>query len=376
MSRRWLSPGGRVRSWPARSRGDRARAGGGVAGGRQRRRTARRAGLARLPQRRAKPTPAPAGANGCRSLPRQRRVTRLDARTATFWITAERLPQFQAVCGPRPASSPRSPPGRLCRARLVARGRRWSKILRGRLEGLGPVTAGWLAHRSGLSRPRSAPRSPRSKPKVSPCAGAFRRTAAADEWCERRLLARIHRYTVKRLRAEIEPVAARDFLRFLPSGSALPPTRAWKGRMPSMPSSAQLEGFEAPAGAWESEILPARLAGYEPTWLDDRCLAGHVAWTRLRAPHCAQATDASPQGDAARRRAGADHADHAARAPSRRALGLAVRQASAQGGCVHPATRRRSFAITFACMEPRSSRSWRTAPVCCARRSKRRWANW
>ena len=44
---------------------------------------------------------------------------------------------------------------------------------------------------------------------------------------------------------------------------------------------ALLEGFEAPAGAWETEILPARIAGYEPAWLDDQCLAGRIAWARL-----------------------------------------------------------------------------------------------
>ena len=58
--------------------------------------------------------------------------------------------------------------------------------------------------------------------------------------------------------------------------------REWKGRTRSTRVVAQLEGFEAPAGAWETEILPARLAGYEPAWLDDRCLAGRIAWARLR----------------------------------------------------------------------------------------------
>ena len=113
--------------------------------------------------------------------------------------------------------------------------------------------------------------------------GRFTPGADDEEWCERRLLARIHRYTVKRLRAEIEPVAARDFLRFLFAWQRVTPTtRAWRARTRSPRSSAQLEGFEAPAGAWETEILPARLAGYEPAWLDDQCLAGRIAWARLR----------------------------------------------------------------------------------------------
>lgn len=103
-----------------------------------------------------------------------------------------------------------------------------------------------------------------------------------DEWCERRLLARIHHYTVRRLRAEIEPVAARDFLRFLLSWQRVAPETRMEGPDAFEQVLAQLEGFEAPAAAWESEILPARLAGYDPAWLDDLCLAGRVTWMRLR----------------------------------------------------------------------------------------------
>src|SRR4029453_3717215 len=88
-----------------------------------------------------------------------------------------------------------------------------------------------------------------------------------EEWCERRLLARIHGYTVKRLRAEIEPVAARDFLRFLLTWQRVTPDARVQGRDAVDTVIAQLEGFEAPAAAWESEILPARLAGYEPAWV-------------------------------------------------------------------------------------------------------------
>ena len=77
-------------------------------------------------------------------------------------------------------------------------------------------------------------------------------------------------------------MAARDFLRFLLGWQRVTADTRMEGPHAVDTVVGQLEGFEAPAGAWESEILPARLAGYEPTWLDDRCLAGHVAWTRLR----------------------------------------------------------------------------------------------
>ncbi len=112
--------------------------------------------------------------------------------------------------------------------------------------------------------------------------GRFTPAAAAEEWCERRLLARIHHYTVKRLRAEVEPVAARDFLRFLIGWQRVAADARMQGPDAVEVIVAQLEGFEAPAGAWETEILPARIAGYEPSWLDDQCLAGRIAWARLK----------------------------------------------------------------------------------------------
>jgi ATP-dependent Lhr-like helicase len=112
--------------------------------------------------------------------------------------------------------------------------------------------------------------------------GRFSPDAAADEWCERGLLSRIHHYTVKRLRAEIEPVAPRDFIRFLVRWQRVASDAAMEGPDALDPIIEQLEAFPAPAAAWESEILPARLAGYEPAWLDDRCLAGRISWARAQ----------------------------------------------------------------------------------------------
>jgi ATP-dependent Lhr-like helicase len=112
--------------------------------------------------------------------------------------------------------------------------------------------------------------------------GAFSAQApAASEWCERRLLARIHRYTVKRLRAEIEPIEARDFLRFLFEWQRVTASGRMEGPDAVGAILAQLEGFEAPASAWETEILPERISEYEPAWLDEQCLAGRFVWTRL-----------------------------------------------------------------------------------------------
>jgi ATP-dependent Lhr-like helicase len=115
--------------------------------------------------------------------------------------------------------------------------------------------------------------------------GRFTPGVNAEEWCARRLLARIHQYTIKRLRAEIEPVAARDFLRFLFAWQHVTAETRTEGPDALAATIAQLEGFEAPAGAWESEILPARVADYEAAWLDDECLAGRVTWARLQPRH-------------------------------------------------------------------------------------------
>ncbi|HZB93259.1 MAG TPA: hypothetical protein VE397_17565, partial [Stellaceae bacterium] len=156
------------------------------------------------------------------------------------------------------------------------------EMLRGRLEGLGPVTEAALAAPFALPPGEIAAALAALQSEGFAMRGRFSPGAAVDEWCERGLLARIHRYTVKRLRAEIEPVAAKDFLRFLARWQKVEADTRMEGPDALEAVIAQLEGFEAPAGAWETEILPARLPRYEPGWLDDLCLAGRVAWARLR----------------------------------------------------------------------------------------------
>jgi ATP-dependent Lhr-like helicase len=214
-------------------------------------------------------------------LARQSRVARLCGPRTTLWITAERLPQFQKLW-PTAKLEP------TIAAPAAHAGRDWSRdealveILRGRLEGQGPLTQDALASPLGLEPMEIATALAALEAEGFVLRGRFTPGALADEWCERGLLARIHNYTVRRLRAEIEPVAARDFLRFLPVWQRITADARMEGPDAVDAIVAQLEGFEAPAGAWETEILPTRLAGYEPFWLDDRCLAGHVAWARLR----------------------------------------------------------------------------------------------
>ena len=101
------------------------------------------------------------------------------------------------------------------------------------------------------------------------------------EWCDRRLLARIHRYTLNRLRAEIEPVSAADFMRFLGHWQHVAGEDTVRGIEGLAAVVEQLEGFELAAAAWEREVLPARVADYDPELIDRLCASGRVAWGRL-----------------------------------------------------------------------------------------------
>ena len=101
------------------------------------------------------------------------------------------------------------------------------------------------------------------------------------EWCDRRLLARIHRYTLNRLRAEIEPVSAADFMRFLLHWQHAAGEDLVKGVEGLAAVIEQLEGFELAAAAWEHDVLPARVADYGAEQIDQLCLSGRVAWGRL-----------------------------------------------------------------------------------------------
>jgi ATP-dependent Lhr-like helicase len=149
------------------------------------------------------------------------------------------------------------------------------ELLASRLEVLGPVTEISLA---GISTDLLALE---SQGRI--LRGRFTPGAREIEWCDRRLLARIHRYTLSRLRAEIEPVAAADFLRFLTHWQHVAGEDAVRGAEGVLAVVEQLEGFELPAIAWEHDVLPARVADYGAEQLDRLCYSGRVAWGRLSA---------------------------------------------------------------------------------------------
>jgi ATP-dependent Lhr-like helicase len=104
------------------------------------------------------------------------------------------------------------------------------------------------------------------------------------QWCDRRLLARIHRAMLDRLRKEIEPVSAAEFLRFLFAWHHVDSGYRAEGPLGLSAIVGMLQGFEIPAAAWEARIFPARMDRYDSAWLDQLCLSGEMIWLRLFPP--------------------------------------------------------------------------------------------
>ncbi|MEZ4382986.1 MAG: DEAD/DEAH box helicase [Nannocystaceae bacterium] len=203
---------------------------------------------------------------------------------ANLWVAAERLPQLRAALGERgvllaPAIAP-----------PAALDRPWEpepalvELVRGRLEGLGPVTAASLAAELGLEPWALDAALVALESEGFAMRGRFSAGVDGEEWCERGLLARIHRGTLHRLRQEIAPVTTAEFIAFLLEWQGVDLDPRPRGPEALARGLGQLVGWEAPAAAWEGEVLPARVAGYDPAWLDTLCLSGQIVWSRLGAP--------------------------------------------------------------------------------------------
>jgi ATP-dependent Lhr-like helicase len=169
-------------------------------------------------------------------------------------------------------------------SRVIHGGGRWfavdgptepKKILLGRLEALGPVFE---------DDPRIALKG-EEKPLLQELEheGAILRTRldGREAWCERRLLSRIHRYTIDTLRRDIQPVSASEFLQFLACWQHVDSEFMLEGPRGVAEVLTQLAGFEIPAPAWEAHVLPRRVRGYKREWLDDLTLSGEFVWGRL-----------------------------------------------------------------------------------------------
>src|SRR5436190_2133156 len=197
-----------------------------------------------------------------------------------LWVATERVPMLSAVY-PGAAFQPEVAVPERERAKAWTREDAVRELVRGRLEVVGPTTVPELARTFGLGTSDVDFALGGVEHEGFVLRGRCTAGCPELEWCERRLLARIHRYTLDRLRKEIEPVAPADFLRFL-----LRWQRVTEGTRAEGPEGLAavldlLDGFEIAAGAWETEVLPARVKDFDPLWLDALCLSGQVAWGRL-----------------------------------------------------------------------------------------------
>ena len=206
-----------------------------------------------------------------------------------LWVTAERLRVLQAVASDAPMQPAIEAPADA--EQPSDRDTALRELLRSRLGGLGPVTVAQLAAPLRLPSADVEGALLALQAEGSVLQGRFTPGTATVEWCERHLLARIHRYTLKRLRREIEPVEPRDFVRFLFEWQRVGAAARVSGPEALSGVLSQLEGYEAPAPLWEAELLPARVSDYAGAWLDDLCTAGRVLWTRLR-PNAAEGQSA------------------------------------------------------------------------------------
>ncbi|MYD69433.1 MAG: DEAD/DEAH box helicase [Acidobacteria bacterium] len=221
-----------------------------------------------------------------------------------FWVATERLRTARlvhpgAVADPDPPDIEQPVPDGVDAA--------VTEVLRGWLDSVGPMTAAALAATLALPEDRIAAALTRLEGEGQVLRGRFTAAARADgaetEWCNRRVLARIHRLTLGRLRREIEPVTSADLVRFLARWQRMADGTRLHGASGLLQVIQQLQGCEVSAAAWERDVLAARMAKYDPEMLDQLCLSGEVMWGRL-SPHPAfDARNGDEQGEPANRRA-------------------------------------------------------------------------
>jgi ATP-dependent Lhr-like helicase len=207
-----------------------------------------------------------------------------------YWVAAERARAFEQIVPS--ARFDRTLPD-VARPDLTEIDARVA-LVQGWLSHIGPATSREIGDVLGLGRDAIEEAALRLEASGWALRGSFTGHAPAEgvEWCERRLLARIHRLTLGALRREIAPVTAAEFMRWLSDWQHLSRGAQTVGERGLLDVLRQLQGFEAPASAWESQILARRVARYDPDDLDRLCLTGAVGWGRL-SPHPATLDAAS-----------------------------------------------------------------------------------
>jgi ATP-dependent helicase Lhr and Lhr-like helicase len=209
----------------------------------------------------------------------ERRAARALHEGTAFWVGASRANTLAALFTGAQFETPiasidRSAPSRDDAVLTLARG--W-------LAHTGPTTATELAGTVRIPAAEVEAALLRLEAEGTVLRGQFR-GGAETEWCDRRLLARIHRLTLETLRRQIQPVTPAQFMRWLLRWQHVAPATQGVGERGVLEAIKQLQGFEAPANSWEPQILARRVAGYDPAILDRLCLTGAVGWGRL-SPH-------------------------------------------------------------------------------------------
>ncbi len=231
----------------------------------------------------------------------QGRATRAEHAGTRYWVAAERTKAFLLLF---PSARFEENVAEVAAA-VPSHDDVLLTLVTGWMTHLGPVTAGQLASLLELPSSEIEKALLRMEASGTVLRGSFtehisRAGAPAPhelaphemEWCERRLLARIHRLTVATLRKQIEPVTAAQFMRWLLRWQHVAPGTQVQGERATLEVLRQLQGFEIPANAWERQILGGRIANYDPKWLDQLCLTGAVGWGRL-SPHPATLEDSA-----------------------------------------------------------------------------------
>ena len=204
-----------------------------------------------------------------------------------YWVAAERAKSFVAAFPEaRFESEVVDVEGAVAEPEEVLR-----ELVAGWMEHSGPVTARGMADLLGLAQTEIDKALLKNEGCGAVLRGKFTDPSVAEtEWCGRRLLARIHRLTLGRLRREIEPVNAAQFMRWLFRWQHVPRGTQLAGERGTLEALRQLQGYEAPANTWEHSILGRRVIGYDPKNLDQLCLSGAVGWGRF-SPHPAMQGD-------------------------------------------------------------------------------------
>jgi ATP-dependent Lhr-like helicase len=217
----------------------------------------------------------------CATLVGLGRATRARSGAAVaLWVATERVPELLAV-QPDVAFEPRVVPPSSRTSRAWTREDALVELIRGRMSLVGPTTAQALADACGFAQTDVDAALLALESEGAILRGTFTPGSQALEWCDRRLLARVHRYTLNRLRAEIAPVSPAEFMRFLFTWQHVEPASRLSGVEGLRAILAQLDGLELPARSWERDVLSARVERYESSMLDMLCLSGEIGWARL-----------------------------------------------------------------------------------------------